>query len=145
MPDISTTRRAGDHGPVGGPRRIVRVPLTDPDARREYNRRYREANRERLAEYKRAWHRDRYATDPEYRKTVLDASRRRPARVANAQRAVSRAIAKGALVRPDTCEECDRSGLAIEAAHRDYAEPLDVRWLCRRCHRMWDASEPKAS
>lgn len=134
----------GGHGRVGGRRvRIVRVPRTDPAARREYNRQYREANRERLAEYKRAWHRERYANDPEFREKVLAANRSLPNIVVNAQRAVFRAIRKGTLVRPDTCEECDRSGLAIEAAHRDYAEPLDVRWLCRRCHRAWDAAEPK--
>jgi hypothetical protein len=55
---------------------------------------------------------------------------------------VRRAIAKGELERPNTCEECGRQR-PIEAAHSNYARPLDVRWLCRPCHRTWDKREPK--
>ena len=55
--------------------------------------------------------------------------------------AVTSAIKRGLLTRPDTCENgC--SG-PVEAAHHDYTKPLDVRWLCRSCHRQWDRSTPK--
>ncbi|MFC3631443.1 hypothetical protein ACFOM8_18590 [Paracoccus angustae] len=30
------------------------------------------------------------------------------------------------------CEVCGRDG--VDAHHARYDEPLDVRWLCRRCH-----------
>jgi hypothetical protein len=60
-----------------------------------------------------------------------------------ARSATQRAIKAGLLVRPDTCEQCLASGVAIEAAHHDYSKPLDVRWLCRRCHRRWDQTDPK--
>jgi len=55
--------------------------------------------------------------------------------------AVERAIKKGTLVRPDGCSLCGivpgpacdgRSG--IHAHHESYDRPLDVRWLCVRCH-----------
>lgn len=59
-----------------------------------------------------------------------------------AQLRLKRAIRGGAVQRPDTCEACGASG-AIEGAHRDYAHPLDVRWLCPSCHRQWDNNTPK--
>lgn len=70
-------------------------------------------------------------------------SRRAPLYVRSAGEAVRRAIKTGRLVRPDHCEQCAGPG-PIEAAHADYSRPLHVRWLCRSCHRRWDAAEPKA-
>ena len=52
-------------------------------------------------------------------------------------------VLSGHLVRPTVCEECGAAGVAIEAAHFNYDEPLRVRWLCRPCHRRWDSREPK--
>jgi hypothetical protein len=55
---------------------------------------------------------------------------------------VARALRRGDLVRPDSCSRCGRTS-RIEAAHADYNQPLAVTWLCRSCHVMWDAWEPK--
>lgn len=51
-----------------------------------------------------------------------------------AHKAVARALTSGALVRPVTCQDC-HALCKPEAHHDDYAKPLDVRWLCRSCHR----------
>ena len=45
--------------------------------------------------------------------------------------AVSWAIKSGKLVR-QPCEDCGK--IPSEAHHTDYSKPLDVRWLCRKCH-----------
>lgn len=50
---------------------------------------------------------------------------------------VSTAIKKGTLVKKK-CEVCSED--KSEAHHDDYSKPLDVRWLCRSCHRAWHAS-----
>lgn len=56
---------------------------------------------------------------------------------------VERAIAKGLLIRPDKCQECNQSSEfkdgrpSIQAHHDDYNKPLDVRWLCQGCHHKW--------
>lgn len=58
--------------------------------------------------------------------------------------AVARAIKDGRLTR-QPCETCGRepewlkvgpwAGHQVVIAHHDdYDRPLDVRWLCRRCH-----------
>lgn len=53
-----------------------------------------------------------------------------------ARRLVSYAVANGSL-RRKPCECCG-AGETV-AHHDDYAEPLDVRWLCRSCHLLWHA------
>lgn len=52
-----------------------------------------------------------------------------------ADRLVKLALLDGTLVR-GACESCGRKRGA-EAHHDDYSRPLDVRWLCRKCHRAW--------
>ncbi len=51
-----------------------------------------------------------------------------------ARTAVSDAIKVEKLRRPSTCEEC---GLPTETQghHPDYSKPLEVIWLCLKCHR----------
>ncbi len=44
------------------------------------------------------------------------------------------AILCGRIKKPDTCSECGASGVIIHGHHDDYALPLDVRWVCPRCH-----------
>ena len=56
--------------------------------------------------------------------------------------AVQRAIKRGTLVKPDTCERCGNKE-QITAAHDSYDRPLDVRWLCRSCHTKEDRARPK--
>lgn len=46
---------------------------------------------------------------------------------------VERATVNGELVRPKSCQECWRERM-VHAHHEDYLKPLDVKWLCRKCH-----------
>ena len=46
---------------------------------------------------------------------------------------VQKAILSGRLVR----EPCSRCGAPkAQAHHEDYSKPLDVAWLCRKCHKQ---------
>ena len=60
-----------------------------------------------------------------------------------AQNLAEKAIQRGVLVNPQVCEECGASyrfkdgRTAIQAHHDDYNKPLDVRWLCQKCHHDW--------
>lgn len=54
-----------------------------------------------------------------------------------AMRVLNHAVARGDLVRPMRCTNC---GLArkTEGHHSDYSKPLDVTWLCPKCHKTED-------
>lgn len=60
-----------------------------------------------------------------------------------AQNMVEKAIKKGTLIAPELCSICGlpskfkdgRNG--IQAHHDDYNKPLEVRWLCQKCHHDW--------
>ena len=60
----------------------------------------------------------------------------------SARRIVRDAIKRGSLLRPESCSRCkevpspSKDGRSkIHAHHHDYSKPLDVEWLCARCHR----------
>lgn len=60
-----------------------------------------------------------------------------------AQNLVETAISQGVIDRKSQCEECGSTGTfkdgrsAIQAHHDDYNKPLEVRWLCQKCHHTW--------
>jgi uncharacterized protein YlaI/predicted HTH domain antitoxin len=60
-----------------------------------------------------------------------------------AQNILEKAIERGAVVRKAKCELCGSTDTfkdgrtAIQAHHTDYNKPLDVMWLCQKCHHEW--------
>ena len=61
-----------------------------------------------------------------------------PAHDQKAHAAVWKAITAGELVKPDVCEACGLPPAGkgkIHAHHADYSKPLEVEWLCPKCHR----------
>lgn len=57
------------------------------------------------------------------------------------QRAVRYAVGTGRLVRPLSCERCEKVG-TVHAHHHDYSKSLEVEWLCRHCHAAEHRSIP---
>jgi len=61
----------------------------------------------------------------------------------NAQNIIEKAILRGDIVPPDQCSSCGVSyrfkdgRRAIQAHHPDYNKPLEVIWLCQKCHHEW--------
>jgi len=85
----------------------------------------------------------RVAAREEYQRTrsgldAMNRSRRRWVKRNKEKRvahyAVSNAVRDGRLDKQDACTKCG-SKKRIEAHHEDYSKPLDVEWLCLKCHR----------
>ena len=85
-------------------------------AGRDSQRRYRQSDsgREASSAHSRSW----IQRNPEKRA---------------AQQSVYYAVKKGVLLRPTHCPVCGVEE-KIQAHHADYAKPLEVEWLCQRCH-----------
>jgi len=51
-------------------------------------------------------------------------------------------IRDGKIEISDSCSICKSTHL-VQAHHDDYTKPLEIRWLCIKCHHLWH-SENKA-
>ncbi len=92
-------------------------------------RQARETYHRRKGKY-RDYERQRRATDPSWpqRKAV-----QRGRVKLNANAVVFKAVRDGMLIRPDKCQDC---GMPCKphGHHKDYAKPLEVVWVCTKCH-----------
>jgi len=73
-------------------------------------------------------------------KKAREAARRYASRNPEKRRAWNRvfhAVERGHMQKPDRCSECGKTG-RLEAHHEDYSKPLEVEWLCRKCHQIKD-------
>lgn len=105
----------------------------------EYAKKYREENKEKISEYLSQWRKNnpektkayrarRYKEDREYKK------QRSNTLWGKAQYQVHLAVKSGRLIK-QPCEVCGAE--ETHAHHDDYNEPLNVRWLCPKCHNEW--------
>lgn len=106
-------------------------PCQDEAARERYR-----ANKRRMNEMSVAWQR----ANPDRVKVITQAWRLANPEKTEAHRLMKNALRRGELVKADVCEECGAGGL-LHGHHEDYSQPLDVVWLCPRCHAgvtWWD-------
>lgn len=99
-------------------------------ARRRTALKFRRAHPERVAAVKRGWHeRNRAAV------VARQNAREKlfPPAIRRARYAVNNAVRRGKLEKPNACQWCGAKG-RIHAHHEDYGKPLEVIWLCPRCH-----------
>ena len=124
----------------GGSNRICRSCM------QEYSRSYRKNNRTKVKVYAKVYMENnreaKAASDKKHGKTEKGkASRSKAIQVYDkknpdklrARRSVGNAVRRGKIKAPSLCEEC-KQHKKLDAHHDDYSKPLEVRWLCRRCH-----------
>ena len=110
-----------------------RARANDPD-RVQARKDYRETENYRISHTKAG--RVHYHKNKE---TYLD--KQKESRIINrikhrARELVRHAITTGKLLKPDQCEQCSNT-TNIQGHHCDYTKPLDVMWLCSKCHGLW--------
>jgi len=60
-------------------------------------------------------------------------SKKRGSKKVKARDAVNKAVLKGDIIKPILCEIC-RQDKKLNGHHSDYNKPLEVEWLCNKCH-----------
>lgn len=81
-------------------------------------REYRKANREKLCKNQRKYYKEYYKANQDKVK---------------ARTIIRVAYRNGSVPRPDKCSKCGKK-CTPEASHNDYSKPLEVEWLCHKCH-----------
>lgn len=94
---------------------------------------YYYANYEKRLEQKKIWAKNNKEKLRKYRKTYWVKYKKRKVVEEKARMLLNLAVEKGKITRPDTCSKCNKKGL-IHAHHNDYEKPLEVEWLCHKCH-----------
>lgn len=98
-----------------------------------YDRRRYQRDRNKLIQQQKA-----YANTPKGQQVRLKASRKyresEQGRLKQRARAVvNHAIRDGKLIKPVQCKDCGEVA-PLEAHHKSYDKPLDVDWICKKCH-----------
>lgn len=81
----------------------------------------------------------RYAKTPEGKSALYRATKsyrsKYPEKYA-AHRKLNKAVANGAIIKPDVCGRCKKEteSIYLHGHHHDYSRPLDVEWICVWCH-----------
>lgn len=101
--------------------RTNKFRLENPDKWRAIRHRTINKNKEKISKYYKEW----YSKNGRYRDS----------KKTNAHALVKKAVKEGVLHRPKLCSKCNETG-RIEGHHKDYYKPLEVEWLCNRCHRI---------
>ena len=99
--------------------------------RKLQNSLYHENNREKIAARKKEW----FSSDVGKLSMAKSGKRwrKKNSHKKRAQDLVYLAVKRGEIIPKEKCEAC-KSMKKIEAHHPDYKEPLQVLWLCNRCH-----------
>ena len=53
----------------------------------------------------------------------------------NARVKMRLALLAGKIIKPNKCEKCEQIKI-VEGHHFDYEKPLEVVWVCRKCHSL---------
>lgn len=100
---------------------------------RNYSKYLTDEQKKKKREYHKIWRNSQ--AGKEYLKNIWKQRKQTYKIHYKASEKVKDAIKSGKLIRAEKCMLC-LSNEKIEAHHPDYNKPLDVVWVCQKCHRM---------
>jgi len=101
--------------------------------RKEYGKLYRYVYAEEKKQRDKEWRLKNPEKIKEYGKKAAEKQRKLVPYKIKARLLVSYAVEIGILKKPTTCSQC-LVECKPEGHHSDYSKPLEVIWLCKKCH-----------
>ncbi len=94
-----------------------------------YKKAWDEANKEKTIKTRKVWTKINRKKICDYQKhwNKINPKKRK------ARSKMTNAIASGRLIRPKLCSLCYKE-TKLHGHHKDYSKPLNVEWLCVKCH-----------
>jgi len=111
---------------------IVKWKLANPERVREMESSWRKSHPDRMRIIVKGVTKRLKINDPDY-------SLKRTCRSK-----LNNELRSGRVVKPNTCSSCFVVGL-ITAHHEDYTKPLQVDWLCPKCHKRLHQKRKKGA
>ena len=108
----------------------------------------RKSRPERYAEIRRQFE-ERQTTgatlfrDPDWKRNWKLKWNRNNREKVRAHNKLKKAVDSGKLIRAKACQRCGLE-CKTEGSHDDYSKPLEVEWLCRKCHVRKDQARARA-
>lgn len=107
---------------------VLKWQRNNKDKVKKWNKKYKTSHKEKCQEITKNWirnHKERFneLMMKGYKKNKLKWSARR------------KAVRKTNIPEGCKCQECKKN-LATQRHHDDYSKPLEVKFLCRKCHRQ---------
>jgi hypothetical protein len=107
----------------------------NPEAVYQSAQAYKSANREKLRVLAKRWRESHPEERAEYGKAYRDKFPQKEA----ARRLLRKAVSNGTIIQAPSCVRCSEVG-PTDGHHPDYSKPLEVTWLCRKCHKKEHAA-----
>lgn len=122
--------------------------MTEKEKRTQYMKEWRIKNREKYKEYQRVYQKEYYhkhkekikmqvkqwqLENPDKRAKYCKKYRQKYPGRYKAMEILNHAIERKGLAKPQFCSRCGGNG-TVHGHHEDYSKPLDVEWLCAKCH-----------
>ena len=116
------------------------------------NAKYRTANRAKVRAAKRLYYANhkaehrvyvsRYCATHRSAVAAYKAADRKTVK-GRARNKLVKAVSRGIIIKPSRCSSCDSKceKRLLHGHHDDYTKPLDVRWLCPKCHGLLSRTE----
>jgi len=103
------------------------------EEKKAYNQRYYKINKEKLQKISRESYKNLSKEQKKRNYETIKLFRKNNRDKAKAWFAVGNALIRGDMNKPNNCELCNIKE-RLHAHHEDYSKPLEVKWLCPKCH-----------
>lgn len=102
-------------------------------------RKYYESHKDELLQYYKRYRED----NPNYHSPSVQRYNKNNPEKRRANVKLNHAVEQGLMRKPSVCAVCGVEHAIIHGHHEDYSKPLEVIWVCPKCHKQIHADKAK--